>query len=112
WAGAAPAAPEVDAMILARTIVYATLFISALLVFLPGRILARTGVSPPASLGAVGWVGAVLTCVGGALAIWCIGTFRTTTSIVARPGAGCRFRGRDRRVERPRDADQMTGRFA
>lgn len=62
-------------MILARTIVYATLFISSLLVFLPGRILARSGVTPPASFGAVGWAGAALTCVGGALAVWCIGTF-------------------------------------
>src|SRR5437660_210854 len=62
-------------VILARTIVYATLFISFLLVFLPGQILARSGVTPPASFGIAGWVGAALTCMGGGLALWCIGTF-------------------------------------
>ena len=61
--------------ILARTVVYATLFIGFLLVFLPGRILARSGVASPPPLGVLQLVGAATTTAGALLAVACILTF-------------------------------------
>jgi protein-S-isoprenylcysteine O-methyltransferase Ste14 len=59
---------------LARTIVYAALFIGFLLVFLPGRLLAASGVTPPSELGGVQWAGMLVTALGGVLALWCVFT--------------------------------------
>src|SRR2546430_3975369 len=39
--------------VFARAVVYATLFIGFLLVFLPARIVAWSGMTPPAQLGAL-----------------------------------------------------------
>jgi protein-S-isoprenylcysteine O-methyltransferase Ste14 len=46
-----------------------------LLVFVPGRILERSGNVGPGRLGAVEWVGIVVAVAGGALALWGILTF-------------------------------------
>jgi protein-S-isoprenylcysteine O-methyltransferase Ste14 len=61
--------------VLARAVTYSALFIGFLLVFLPDRILERTGVTPPAAIG--GWqiAGMMLGAAGAALAIACILTF-------------------------------------
>ena len=60
---------------LIRAVVYATLFIGFLLVFIPGRLLEWSGVSRPTSIGPAQIVGAVMTALGGAWALWCILTF-------------------------------------
>ncbi len=58
-----------------RSIVYAALFISLVLVFIPEQILIATGIMPPAQIGTAQAVGLVLVTLGAALALWCIGTF-------------------------------------
>lgn len=61
--------------VLVRAIVYATLFISVVLVVIPDQILLATGITRPAQTGPLQWVGLALVVLGGALAIWCILTF-------------------------------------
>lgn len=58
-----------------RTLVYATLFIGFLLVYLPARVLARTGIHHPPVFGAEQAMGAVVCALGMALALWCVATF-------------------------------------
>jgi protein-S-isoprenylcysteine O-methyltransferase Ste14 len=58
-----------------RSLVYAALFISVVLVFIPEQILRATGITRPAEIGAWHGVGLGLVVLGGALAIWCILTF-------------------------------------
>jgi len=58
-----------------RSIVYAALFISVVLVFIPEQILTVTGITRPAEIGPLNGVGLVLVVLGGGLAIWCILTF-------------------------------------
>jgi protein-S-isoprenylcysteine O-methyltransferase Ste14 len=60
--------------VLARAAAWSALFIGSLLVFLPGRILSQAGVTRP-PMGAPQWCGIALVVAGGALALWCIGTF-------------------------------------
>ena len=55
-----------------RSIVYAALFISVVLVFIPEQILVAAGITRPAQVGPIHTAGLVLVVVGGALAIWCI----------------------------------------
>ena len=61
--------------VLARAATYSVLFIGLLLVFLPGRILASTGIVQPAAIGPWQVVGMVVGASGGALALTCIFTF-------------------------------------
>jgi protein-S-isoprenylcysteine O-methyltransferase Ste14 len=61
--------------VLARAATYATLFIGLVLVFVPRRILASSGIVRPAGLGLSQFAGIVLGVAGGALAVWCILTF-------------------------------------
>ena len=58
-----------------RAIVYAALFISVVLVFIPDQILLATGITRPPAIGPVQVGGLVLVVLGGVLAIWCILTF-------------------------------------
>jgi protein-S-isoprenylcysteine O-methyltransferase Ste14 len=67
--------PEIPMFIFARAATYSTLFIGLLLVFVPGRILERSGMARPAQLGAVEYGGIVVAVAGGASALWCILTF-------------------------------------
>ena len=60
---------------LVRALVYAALFISLVLVFLPARVLEWSGVARPAQIGAMQSAGGVLVVLGSALALWCILTF-------------------------------------
>lgn len=46
-----------------------------MLVFVPGRILAWSGVARPASLGPLEIAGIVAGVAGGTLALWCVLTF-------------------------------------
>jgi protein-S-isoprenylcysteine O-methyltransferase Ste14 len=61
--------------ILARAIVYATLFVGFLLVFLPARVLAWSGITRPTTLGAMQIAGVILAIAGAAIAVSCILTF-------------------------------------
>jgi protein-S-isoprenylcysteine O-methyltransferase Ste14 len=61
--------------VLARAATYATLFVGLLLVLLPARILAWSGLARPAVLGPLEWAGLVAGVASGALALWCVLTF-------------------------------------
>ena len=61
--------------VLARAATYSTLFIGLLLVFVPARILERSGIIRPAQFGVMQYFGIVVGVAGGALALWCIFTF-------------------------------------
>ena len=61
--------------ILARALVYATLFIGFLLVFLPARIVAWSGIASPQSIGLPQIIGAAVTAAGAILAVSCVLTF-------------------------------------
>ena len=50
---------------------YATLFIGFLLVYLPARALAWSGIVRPATLGAAQLAGIVVGASGAAQAVWC-----------------------------------------
>jgi len=58
-----------------RAITYSTLFIAFLLIYLPGRVLSRSGISRPASMGAPQIAGMIIGTAGALLALWCIFTF-------------------------------------
>jgi protein-S-isoprenylcysteine O-methyltransferase Ste14 len=60
---------------LVRGLTYAALFIGAFLVFIPGRILARVGITPVAITGPSAVAGLVIVVLGLALAIACVLTF-------------------------------------
>lgn len=60
---------------LARAAAYATLFIGLVLVFLPARVLAWSGITRPTAFGLAQVLGLVLGGAGAALALWCIATF-------------------------------------
>ncbi len=51
------------------------MFIGLLLVYLPGRILAGSGLARPAAIGLLEIAGILLGIAGGLLAVWCILTF-------------------------------------
>ena len=60
---------------LMRAAVYATLFVSLVLVFLPARILEWSGVSRPPRIGAMQVAGGLLVVLGAGLALGCVLTF-------------------------------------
>lgn len=62
---------------LVRALVYATLFISFVLIFLPAQVLRYSGVTRPPEIGTPQMIGIVLVVIGGVLAIWCIVAFGT-----------------------------------
>lgn len=61
--------------ILMRALVYATLFIGLLLVFLPARLLSLAGVTLNQAIGVPQVVAIILAGFGGALVLWGILTF-------------------------------------
>lgn len=61
--------------ILARALVYATLFIGFFLVFLPARLIARMGIGAPERIGALQLTGIALTTAGAVLALSCVLAF-------------------------------------
>jgi protein-S-isoprenylcysteine O-methyltransferase Ste14 len=58
-----------------RAVVYATLFVSLVLIFLPAAVLARAGVQAPEVFGAWQLAGILLGAVGAAIALSCILAF-------------------------------------
>jgi protein-S-isoprenylcysteine O-methyltransferase Ste14 len=61
--------------VLVRAVTYATLFVGFLLVFLPARVLSRSGIPQPPTIGLSQVVGIVIGATGAAIAFWCILTF-------------------------------------
>ncbi|MGH7417818.1 MAG: methyltransferase, partial [Candidatus Rokuibacteriota bacterium] len=62
-------------IVLIRALVYASLFIGFVLVFLPAQVLARSGIVRPPLIGLPQVPGMVVGAAGAALALWCILTF-------------------------------------
>jgi protein-S-isoprenylcysteine O-methyltransferase Ste14 len=60
---------------LARAVVYATLFIGFLLVYVPSAVVRAGSIPPPAPLGAPQVIGMLIGAAGAALAIACVLTF-------------------------------------
>lgn len=62
-------------LVLVRAVTYAALFVGLVLVFLPARVLSRSGVIPPPAIGVRQVAGMVVVGGGAALALWCVLTF-------------------------------------
>jgi protein-S-isoprenylcysteine O-methyltransferase Ste14 len=58
-----------------RAIVYATLFIALVLIFVPARLLAWSGVVGPAMIEAPQIAGMIIGTAGAVVALWCVITF-------------------------------------
>lgn len=58
-----------------RTLVYATVFVGFLLIYLPARLLAYTGFQPPPAAELPQIAGMILAALGAALALWCVTAF-------------------------------------
>jgi protein-S-isoprenylcysteine O-methyltransferase Ste14 len=63
--------------VFARAVTYAALFIGFVLIYLPDRLLSRTGIVRPAAIAAPQVAAMILGAVGAAVALWCIFTFAT-----------------------------------
>jgi protein-S-isoprenylcysteine O-methyltransferase Ste14 len=61
--------------IVARAVVYATLFISFFLIFVPARVLTSSGIVAPTTFGLWQAAGLFLAAAGAALAVSCVLTF-------------------------------------
>ena len=61
--------------ILVRAVTYAALFIGLVLVYLPGRFLAWSGIVRPAVIGAPQVAEMIIGTIGAAIALWCVFTF-------------------------------------
>jgi protein-S-isoprenylcysteine O-methyltransferase Ste14 len=62
---------------LIRSLVYSTLFIAFVLVFLPAQVLRLSEAKAPSTMEWPQIVGMVLVVAGAVLAIWCVVTFGT-----------------------------------
>ena len=63
--------------VIVRAIMYSTLFIGFLLIYLPSRVLAWAGIVRPPTFAAPQILGMFVGGIGAALALWCIFTFAT-----------------------------------
>jgi protein-S-isoprenylcysteine O-methyltransferase Ste14 len=61
--------------IVARAVVYATLFIGFFLIFVPARVLTSSGIVAPTTFGLWQAAGLLLAAAGAALAVSCVLTF-------------------------------------
>src|SRR6266436_8055343 len=61
--------------VFARAVAYAALFIGFVLIYLPARLLSRTGIVRPAAIEVQQVAGMVIGAAGAAVALWCIFTF-------------------------------------
>src|SRR5206468_6313725 len=61
--------------VVVRAITYVALFIGLLFIYLPGRLLAWSGVVRPAVIEAPQIAGMIVGGVGAAIALWCLFTF-------------------------------------
>lgn len=63
--------------VVVRTITYASAFIAFVLIYVPARFLAWSGIMRPASLEFAQIAGLLIGTVGAAIALWCVATFTT-----------------------------------
>lgn len=63
--------------VFARAVTYSTLFIGLFLIFLPARVLARSGLVASPTIGPAQIAGIALAAAGAIVALWCIFTFAT-----------------------------------
>jgi protein-S-isoprenylcysteine O-methyltransferase Ste14 len=61
--------------VLIRATIYATGFIAFLLVFIPGQLLARSGITRPPPVGVPEVFGITMVIAGAIVALWCILAF-------------------------------------
>jgi hypothetical protein len=61
--------------VLVRAIIYATVFVGLLLVYLPSRLLSWSGIVAPATTGAPQVAGMIMVTIGTMIALWCVFTF-------------------------------------
>ena len=61
--------------VLFRAVIYATLFISLVLIYLPAELLSWSGFIHPASIGLQQIAAILLGAVGAIIALWCVLTF-------------------------------------
>ncbi|MGA2218697.1 MAG: hypothetical protein ABSG51_11460, partial [Terracidiphilus sp.] len=61
--------------VLFKTITYATVFIGFLLIYLPARVLAWSGIARPAAIELPQIIGMIVGSIGALIALWCISTF-------------------------------------
>src|SRR5712691_8404450 len=61
--------------VLIRAVTYAAFFIGFVLVYLPARFLAWSGIVRPAVIGAPQVAGMIMVTIGTAIALWCVFTF-------------------------------------
>jgi protein-S-isoprenylcysteine O-methyltransferase Ste14 len=60
-----------------RAITYAALFIGLVLIYVPARLLAWTGIVRPDEIGFLQTAGMIIETVGGVIALSCVYTFAT-----------------------------------
>jgi protein-S-isoprenylcysteine O-methyltransferase Ste14 len=65
----------VSIFVLARAVAYATLFIGLVFVYVPGRLLAGSGIVRPAVIGVPQVTGMVIGAIGAAMALCCVLAF-------------------------------------
>jgi protein-S-isoprenylcysteine O-methyltransferase Ste14 len=63
--------------VLVRAITYAVLFIGLVLIYVPARLLAWSGIVRPETIGALQFTGMGIGTAGAVVALWCIITFAT-----------------------------------
>src|SRR5439155_25461267 len=68
-------AQAVNIFVVVRAVSYAALFIGFVLVCLPGRFLAWSGIVEPATTGVPQVAGMIMVTIGTAIALWCVFTF-------------------------------------
>jgi len=61
--------------VLIRTLVYASLFVGLILVYLPGQVLSWSGITRPSSIGTQQALGMIVGAIGAIIALWCVVTF-------------------------------------
>lgn len=61
--------------VLIRTLIYATLFVGVVLVFLPARVLSWSGIGRPAAIGLPQVAGMATVLAGAVVALWCVFAF-------------------------------------
>jgi protein-S-isoprenylcysteine O-methyltransferase Ste14 len=66
---------KVNMFVIARAVVYATLFIGLLLIYVPTRLLSWSGIVRPATMEAPQIAGMIIGTAGAAVALWCVVTF-------------------------------------
>ena len=64
--------------VLIRAVTYAAIFISLVLIYVPGRLLCRFGIVRPDSMEVQQVAGLVVGTAGAAIALWCVIAFITS----------------------------------